>query len=63
VLSVIDKAMLNGVNRPDHLKGYRAFVSITSRLECVKGVVGTVQGASQAQRLYINIKPFKNNKL
>jgi len=29
------------------LKGYRAFVSITSRLEYVKEVMGVLQGAGQ----------------
>jgi hypothetical protein len=44
VLDLIDKATLNGVN--NHLEGYRAFVSITSRLVCVKGGDGGIANAS-----------------
>ncbi|MNP49082.1 hypothetical protein D3C76_1432470 [compost metagenome] len=53
VLSEIVKATLKGVNRPNRLKGYHAFVSITSRLEYVKGVMGAVQGASHICNRFI----------
>jgi hypothetical protein len=53
VLNEIVKATLKGVNRPNHLKGYRAFMSITSRLEYGKGVMGVLQGASQNCNCFI----------
>jgi hypothetical protein len=53
VLSVIAKATLNGVNRPNHFKGCRAFVSITSRLVYMKGVMGVLQGVGQICNCFI----------
>ena len=53
VLIVIVKATLNGVNRPNHLKGYRAFVSITSRLVYVKGVMVVLQRVGQICNCFI----------